>query len=127
VAIAALADAVGFRYRYDAETEQYAHGSGLAVLSPDGTITRYLLGVRYEPRDVQLALAEASAGTVGPPVENAVLLLCYRYDPATGHYTFAVLRVVKWLSAAAVLGVAGLVGVLAVRGSRRPAPVPPGG
>jgi protein SCO1/2 len=119
LAIATLADAVGFRYQYDPDTEQYAHGSGLMVLAPDGTVTRYLLGVRFEPRDLRLALAEASEGKVGSPADH-VLLLCYRYDPATGTYTFAVLRVVKWLSGAAVLGIAGLVGVLAWRGRRRP-------
>lgn len=119
LAIATLADTVGFRYRYDPVTEQYAHGSGLIVLAPDGTISRYLLGVRFEPRDLRLALAEASAGKVGSPADQ-VLLLCYRYDPATGTYTFTVLRLVKWLSGAAVVGIAGLVGVLAWRGRRTP-------
>jgi protein SCO1/2 len=117
LAIAALADAVGFRYRYDPDTGQYAHGSGLVVLAPDGTVTRYLLGVRFEPRDLRLALAEASEGKVGSPTDQ-VLLLCFRYDPATGTYTFAVLRFVKWLSAAAVVGIAGLVGLLVWRGHR---------
>ncbi len=118
LAVASLADAVGFRYRYDPDTEQYAHASGLVVLAPDGTVSRYLLGVRFEPRDLRLALAEASAGKVGSPADQA-LLLCYRYDPATGHYTFAVIRLVKWLSGAAVLGIAGLVGGLAWRGRRK--------
>jgi protein SCO1/2 len=123
LAIAALADAVGFRYQYDSETEQYAHGSGIVVLAPDGTVSRYLLGVRYEPRDLRLALAEASAGKVGSPADQ-VLLLCYRYDPATGAYTFRIIRLLKWLSAAAVFGVAGLVGFLAWRGRRRPSGPP---
>ncbi|HEY1191226.1 MAG TPA: SCO family protein [Gemmata sp.] len=126
LAIAALADAVGFRYEYDAGTEQYAHGSGLVVLGPDGTISRYLFGVRFEPRDLRLALAEASAGKVGSPADQA-LLLCYRYDPATGTYTFAVLRFVKWFSAAALVGIVGLVGTLAWRGrGRGPRPAPEG-
>jgi protein SCO1/2 len=123
LAIASLADAVGFKYKYDPETEQNAHGSGIMVLAPDGTISRYLLGVGYEPRDLRLALAEASAGKVGSPADQ-VLLLCYRYDPETGAYTFTVLRRVKGLGGAAVLGMAGLVGVLAWRGRRHP-PAPP--
>jgi protein SCO1/2 len=118
VAISALADAVGFRYEYDPDTEQYAHASGLVILAPDGTVSRYLLGVRFEPRDLRLALAEASEGKVGSPADQA-LLLCYRYDPATGHYTFAVIRVLKWLSGFTVLGLVGLVGVLSWRGRRR--------
>lgn len=120
LAVASLADAVGFRYKYDPDTEQYAHGSGAVVLAPDGTVSRYLLGVRFEPRDLRLALAEASEGKVGAPADQA-LLLCYRYDPATGHYTFAVIRLLKWLSGFTVLGIAGLVGVLAWRGKRKPA------
>jgi protein SCO1/2 len=126
LAVASLADAVGFRYRYDSDTEQYAHGSGIMVLAPDGTISRYLLGIRFEPRDLRLALVEASEGKVGSPADQA-LLLCYRYDPATGTYTFAVLRLLKWLSGFTVLGVAGLVGVLAWRGRRRAARAPEGG
>jgi protein SCO1/2 len=118
LAIATLADAVGFRYRYDEATEQYAHGSGLIILAPDGAITRYLFGVWFEPRDLRLALAEASAGKVGSPAAQ-VLLLCYRYDPATGTYTFTILRLVKWLSAAAILGIAGMLLVLIRRGRRQ--------
>ena len=118
LAVATLADAVGFRYTFDRETEQYAHASGLMVLAPDGTITRYLLGVKFEPRDLRLALAEASAGKVGSPADQ-VLLLCYHYDPATGTYTFAVLRVVKWLSAGTILGLVGLIAWLTWRHRRR--------
>lgn len=117
LAIASLADAVGFRYQYDPATEQYAHGSGLVVLAPDGTVARYLFGVRFEPRDLRLALAEASEGKVGTPADQ-VLLLCFRYDPETGAYTFTVLRLVRLLCGVAVLGLAGLVGVLAWRGTR---------
>ena len=91
LAIEALAKAVGFRYEYDPDNQQYAHGSGLVVLAPDGTIARYLLGIRFEPRDLRLALAEASEGKVGSPADQ-VLLLCYRYDPTTGKYTPAVLK-----------------------------------
>lgn len=120
VAVASLADAVGFRYRYDPDTEQYAHASGLVVLAPDGTVSRYLLGVRFEPRDLRLALAEASEGKVGSPADQA-LLLCYRYDPATGRYTFTAIRLLKWLSGFTVVGLAALVGTLAWRGRRKAA------
>jgi protein SCO1/2 len=130
LAIASLADAVGFRYEYDPKTEQYAHGSGIMIVAPDGTLSRYLLGVRFEPRDLRLALTEASAGKVGSPADQ-LLLLCYRYDPSTGTYTFGILRAVKWFSGVAVLGIFGLVGVLAWRHRRGPAcgpaAAPPGG
>ena len=108
--MAALADAVGFRYTYDPDTEQYAGtGGDLVVLAPDGTVSRYLLGVRFEPRDLRWPLAEASEGE-GRLAGGSALLLCYRYDPATGTYTFAVIRLLKWLSGFTVLGIAGLVG-----------------
>lgn len=117
LAIAALTDAVGFRYQYDPDTEQYAHASGLMVLAPDGTISRYLLGVRFEPRDLRLALAEASAGKVGSPADQ-LLLLCFHYDPATGTYTFAILRAVKWVSGLVVLGIVAMIVLLVQRGKR---------
>jgi len=123
LAIASLTDAVGFRSEYDPNTEQYAHASGLMILAPNGTISRYLPGVRFEARDLRLALAEASAGKVGTPSDQ-VLLLCYRYDPATGTYTFTILRLVKWISGLFVLALAGLVGVLVWRGRRRSMSLP---
>jgi len=118
LAIATLTEAVGFRYQYDQQTQQYAHGSGLIVLSPEGKITRYLLGVSFPPQDLRLALAEASAGKVGSPVDQ-VLLLCYRYDPATGRYTPAILRLVRLGALATMIGVSGLLAGLAWRERRR--------
>jgi protein SCO1 len=123
LAISALTDAVGFRYQYDPATEQYAHGSGLIVLAPDGTISRYLLGVRFEPRDLRLALAEASQGKIGSPADHA-LLLCFRYDPTTGRYTLSALRIMRLVSAAGVLGIGGLLGMLFWRGRTKASPQP---
>jgi protein SCO1/2 len=93
-AIAALTRAVGFRYVWDAETRQYAHPAGLVVLTPQGRIARYMYGVEYAPRDLRLALVEASQGRIGNPVDT-VLLYCYRYDPTRGRYAASVLRLVR--------------------------------
>ena len=84
-AIRALAGAVGFRYAYDARTDQYAHPAAAIVLTPDGRVSRYLYGVTFSPRDLRLALVEAGAGRTGTIVDR-VLLTCYRYDPATRAY-----------------------------------------
>jgi cytochrome c oxidase subunit II len=84
-AIAALADSVGFHYVYDALLNQYAHASGIMVLTPEGRISRYFYGIDYSPRDLRLGLVEASAGKIGSPVDQ-IMLLCYHYDPATGKY-----------------------------------------
>jgi protein SCO1/2 len=82
--IAALTSAVGFRYQRDAATGQYAHPAGIVVLGPDGMIARYLYGSEFSPRDLSLAVAEASEGRSSLTTE--LLLLCYRYDPKKGTY-----------------------------------------
>ncbi len=115
-----LADAVGFHYRYDPATGQYAHAAGVIVLSPDGKVSRYLYGIEYPPRDLRLALVEASAGRVGTATDR-VLLLCYHYDPATGKYGLAVLRVLRWAGVATVIGFGAGIGLLLYRERKRTA------
>jgi protein SCO1/2 len=92
--IQALADAVGFRYVYDPDSKQYAHASGIMVLTPDGKISRYFYGVVYPSRDLKLGLIDASSGKVGS-VADQVLLFCYHYDPHTGKYGLLISRVVQ--------------------------------
>jgi len=118
--VAQLADAVGFRYRYDPETDQYAHAAGLFVLTPDGRISRVLYGVEVAPRDLRLALVEASDGRIGDLVD-AVTLLCMHYDPTTGKYGFAIMTVIRILGGATVLAI-GVYLVRALRRERRPEP-----
>ncbi len=101
-----LADSVGFRYEFDESRAQYAHASGIIVLTPDGRISRYLTGVDFAARDVRFALVEASAGQIGSPTDQ-VLLLCYRYDPTTGKYGLAVTRAIRFLG---ILTIAAMVG-----------------
>jgi protein SCO1 len=85
-AIKKLADAAGFQYAYDPHTDQFAHGAALLVLTPEGKISRYFYGFEYQPRDLRLALVEASAGKIGTATDQ-FLLLCFHYDPATGKYS----------------------------------------
>ena len=80
-----VAEAVGFRYRLDPATGQYAHASGLVVLTPDGRVAKYLLGVQYPGEELQSALVTARAGRVGSPIER-LLLLCFHYNPISGRY-----------------------------------------
>lgn len=107
--------ALGYGYSYDAESDQYAHPAAVAVLTPDGRISRYLLGFDYGPRDLRLALVESSQGRVGSLVDKA-LLRCYAYDPATGQYGFAVMTAIR---SAALLTVLGLVGAILFMQMRR--------
>jgi protein SCO1 len=90
-----LASSVGFRYVYDQESKQFAHASGIVVLTPDGRVSRYFFGLEYAPRDVRLALVEASSDKIGSPVVDAILLYCYHYDPSTGKYGLVITNVVR--------------------------------
>jgi protein SCO1/2 len=101
-----LTKAAGFHFVYDAKSGQYAHSAGLLVATPDGRLSRYFYGVEYSPKDVRLGLIEASEGKLGSAVDK-VLLLCYRYDPSTGHYGFYVIRILRLLAAATALSLAG--------------------
>ena len=92
--IKTLADAVGFRYRWDPATKQFAHASGIYLLTPEGRISRYFYGVDYPPRDVRLGLIEASQRKIGNAVD-ALLLFCYHYDPATGKYGALVMNMLR--------------------------------
>src|SRR5262249_49574225 len=92
-----LTRAVGVRDVWDAETRQLAHPSGILVLTPEGRIAQYLYGIEYAPRDLRLALVEASAGRIGSAVDQ-VVLFCYQYDPATGRYGAAIMRIVRLAS-----------------------------
>lgn len=90
----ALADAVGFRYVYDALTNQYAHSSAIMILTPDGRVARYFYGIEYPARDVRLGLVEASSEKIGTPTDQ-VLLYCFHYDPTTGKYALVVMNVLR--------------------------------
>lgn len=105
--VKALADAVGFRYRWDDATQQYAHASGIFVLTPEGRVSRYYFGVEYAPRDVRLGLIEASQRKIGNPVD-ALLLFCYHYDPATGKYGAVVMNMLR-VGAAAFLALGSIL------------------
>jgi protein SCO1/2 len=82
---ARLARQIGFNYKYDARSEQYAHPAAIMVLTPQGKMARYLYGIKYEARDLRLALAEASQGRFTMTVEK-ILLNCYMYDAKQGRY-----------------------------------------
>ena len=89
------------------------------MLTPDGRLARYLFGIDYGPRDLRLALVEASEGTIGSAVDSLVLF-CYHYDPMTGRYGFIVMRVLRLAGAATVLAVASFVFLMVRRERRTP-------
>jgi len=109
--IRALADAVGFRYRYDEELKVFAHSAVAMVLTPDGRVSRYWYGLDYPPRDLRLSLVEASGGRVGTTLDR-VLLTCFQYDPAARRYGWVVTAIVKGGSLLVAVSLAGLLAVL---------------
>jgi protein SCO1 len=114
-----LTDAVGFKYAWDEQTKQYAHASGIMVLTADGRLARYLYGVEYAPKDLRLGLVEAGQGRIGSPVDR-LLLYCYQYDPAQGRYGAVVLRIVRIGGLVTMTLLGGFVMVM-LRRERRPA------
>lgn len=115
--IKALMDAVGFHYKYDPSTDQYAHASGIMLLTPEGRLSKYFYGVEYAPRDIRLGLVEASRNRIGTPVDQ-ILLFCYHYDPSTGKYGAIALNMVRAAAAGFVLIGGGFL-LLVLRRERR--------
>jgi protein SCO1 len=89
-----LADSVGFHFAYDSSTNQFAHGSAIMVLTPEGRVARYFYGIDYPERDVRLGLVEASNRTIGSAVDQ-VMLYCYHYDPSNGKYGMVIMNVLR--------------------------------
>jgi protein SCO1/2 len=118
--IDALTRAVGFRYVYDKERDEYAHPAGLVILTPSGKVSRYLFGIDYPPRNVQFGLMESSESRLGTPVDQ-LLLYCYHYNPAIGRYSSAVLNILRLAAGATVIGLVAIVLVLRRRESRQAA------
>jgi protein SCO1/2 len=116
-----LTTAIGFRYGIDEATGEYAHAAGVMLLTPAGRISHYFYGVEYAPRELRLALVEASDNRLGSPVDR-LMLYCFRYDPTTGRYSRISLQALRAAGMVTVLGLAALVVVLLRRerpGARR--------
>jgi protein SCO1/2 len=85
---------IGFKYKRDGK--EYAHPTVITILTPEGKISRYLYGAQFKPKDLKLALIEASNGEVGSSkLVNKVLLFCYEFDPVGKKYALKALNVVK--------------------------------
>ncbi len=115
-----LTESVGFRYAWDEKIDQFAHASAIYVATPDGRLSRYFYGIEYAPRDLRLALVEASRGKIGTPVDQ-LLLYCYHYDPAAGRYGAVVMNMVRVAGVAAVLVLSTFLTLMWRRDRRRDA------
>ena len=113
--ITALANSVGFHYVRvpgpDGKMTQFAHSSVIMVATPEGKLSKYLTGVEYQPRDLRLAVLEASDHRIGSPTD-LILLYCCNYSPGEGRYTVSVLRVLGLAGMASLFGLAALLYML---------------
>lgn len=96
--IDALTDAVGFKYVRipgpDGKLTQFAHASSIQLVTPEGKLAQYYMGVEYSPKDLRMGLVETSHNRIGSPVDN-ILTYCYHYDPGTNKHSLIVARVVQ--------------------------------
>jgi protein SCO1/2 len=106
--IARVTAAAGFSYQWDDLTQQFAHVSGVLVVTPDGRLSRYFYGVEYSPKELRLALVESGQGQIGSVIDE-LLLYCYHYDPASGRYGVIVMNLIR---VGGVLTVAFILGVM---------------
>jgi protein SCO1/2 len=110
------ADAVGYRYAYDAAHDQFAHPAAVLALTADGRLARVLSGLGTTT-DLRLALVEAGEGRIGT-LRDRVRLLCYGFDPSVGVYTPSVHRALAAVSALTVLMLGAAIGWLSLRRAR---------
>ncbi len=110
-AIDAVTKAAGFQYEYDPKTEQFAHSTAILVLTPQGKIAQYYYGIEFPPKDLRLALVEASQNRIGNVVDE-LLLYCYHYDPEKGKYSATVMRVLRLMGVATMLCLGALLFVM---------------
>jgi protein SCO1/2 len=111
-AIDAVTNAVGFGYVKvpgpDGRLTQFAHASSIELVTPQGKLAQYYLGVEYSPKDMLLGLIDASGNKIGSPVAN-ILTYCYHYDPQTNKHSLVVARVVQLGGMITVAGLGGFM------------------
>ncbi len=120
--VKALTQAIGFKYHWNEQANDWAHASAALVVSPKGVITRYLPGILFEPKDIKLAVIESGKGQVGTFVDQ-LILYCFHYNPTQSKYTLAAFNIMKAGGGLTVLLIALWLLPLWYRGRRRPSSV----
>src|SRR5688572_28237390 len=113
-----LTDAVGFRYKWVESSRQFSHPAALILLTPDGKVSRYLYGVKYEPRTLRLSLVEASEGKIGTTVDRFILT-CFHYDSYAGKYTPVAMTIMRAGGVVTVITITAIIVFLIRREKRR--------
>lgn len=113
-----VTQAVGFTYQFDEATNQFAHAGGVTLITPDGRISKYFYGIDYAPKDLKLGLMEAGEGKIGSAAEK-LYLYCFHYDPSSGKYGLAILKVLRLMAIVTILGLGGMIFVFWKRGKSK--------
>jgi protein SCO1/2 len=116
--IRAVTDAAGYKFKWDDKTQQFAHAAGVMIVTPEGKMSRYFYGIDYAPKDIKFGIMESAQDKVGTPAEQ-LLLYCYHYDPATGTYGFAILRLTRVAGIATLLGMGAMAFVFWKRNKKK--------
>ncbi|MBI4264381.1 MAG: SCO family protein [Acidobacteria bacterium] len=114
-----VTSAAGFTYRWDEPTGQFAHVSGVLVVTPEGRLSRYFYGIEYSPKELRMALVESGQGRVGSAIDE-LLLYCFHYDPESGRYGVVVMNLIRLGGVLTLLFIGGFI-VLMRRGADPPA------
>jgi protein SCO1/2 len=117
--IAPLTQALGFGYRYDPASRQYAHPAGTVLITPQGRVARYFFGFDFTADELGRALDQAAARRIGSPIER-LLLICFHYDLANGPYSALILRTLRALALGALAGALGFAWIRLGRARRAP-------
>lgn len=103
-----LTEAVGFSYTFDEKSNQFAHAGGIMIATPEGRLSRYFYGIDYSPKDIKFGIMESSKNKIGNLAEE-LYLYCFHYDPSTGKYGFAILRVLRLAGVFTLLGLGAML------------------
>ncbi|MEO6589313.1 MAG: SCO family protein [Pyrinomonadaceae bacterium] len=103
-----VTNAAGFKYEWDEKSEQFAHAGGIMIITPDGKMSKYFYGIDYSPKDLKFGIMESADGRIGNPAEQ-LYLYCYHYDPETGSYGLAILKVMRIAAVITLLGIGGML------------------
>ena len=106
-----LTASIGFRYVWDPHSSQFAHASGIMLITPQGRVSKYYYGIEYSPKDVRLGLIEAAQNKIGSPVDQ-ILLFCYHWDPTTGKYTATAMNILRVAGGLTVVLLGGFVVIM---------------
>lgn len=110
--------AVGYNYQFDEATNQFAHAGGIMMVTPEGRLSRYFYGIDYSPKDLKFGLMDSAQNKIGNPVEQ-LYLYCFHYDPASGKYGLEILKVLRLMAIATILGIAGMLFVFWRRSKKK--------